>query len=139
MGSSASKTGTVSRKVIASRSTSRGLPKVYFSNGLSSRPQLLIPEGDEKRSGGTCCFLPAQILSGENKRFRLASGGYASGLKHPLDARVHLFLFDKFPSIGLRDAFSHGGTKPRVLFKQAQDRILYQSLGIRTGTAGDLR
>jgi len=23
---------------------------------LSSRPELLIPEGDEKRSGGICCF-----------------------------------------------------------------------------------
>src|ERR1700687_25713 len=29
----------------------------YISYGLSSRPELLIPEGDEKRSGGTCCFV----------------------------------------------------------------------------------
>jgi hypothetical protein len=27
-------------------------------NKLSFRPELLIPEGDEKRSGGTCCRLP---------------------------------------------------------------------------------
>jgi hypothetical protein len=43
------------------------------------------------------------------------------------------------PPVGLRDAFSHGGTKPGILFKQAQHRILYQSLGIHTGTAGVLR
>ena len=29
----------------------------YISYGLSSRPKLLIPEGGEKRSGGTRCFL----------------------------------------------------------------------------------
>ncbi len=36
---------------------------------LSSRPQLLIPEGDEKRSGGTCCFLPRapDFIRGEQK------------------------------------------------------------------------
>jgi hypothetical protein len=42
-------------EVIASRPTPHGL---RISHRLSSRPELLIPQGDEKRSGGTCCFLP---------------------------------------------------------------------------------
>jgi hypothetical protein len=68
----------------------------------------------------------------------LASTGYASGVKHPLDARIHLFLFDEFLTVGLRDAFSHGGAKTSVLFKQAQGGILHQSLGILAGMTGDL-
>jgi len=32
----------------------------HISDGLSSRPELLIPEGDEKRSGGTLCFAHEQ-------------------------------------------------------------------------------
>ena len=32
----------------------------FRNQGLSSRPELLIPEGDEKRSGGTCCFVHGQ-------------------------------------------------------------------------------
>ena len=31
---------------------------------LSSRPELLIPEGDEKRSGGTWCFVHWSVSSG---------------------------------------------------------------------------
>ena len=69
---------------------------------------------------------------------RLASSGYASGVKHPLDARVHLIFFDKFPPVSLRNAFPHCSAKTGVLFKQAHDRILYQPLGIGTGMAGDL-
>jgi hypothetical protein len=69
----------------------------------------------------------------------LASSGYASRVEHPLDARVHLFLFDKFPSVGLRNAFPHGGAKTGILLKQADDSILYQSLGIGTGMTGNLR
>jgi hypothetical protein len=85
-----------------------------------------------------------RVLSGNRRCLasplqRSASSGYASGVKRPLDARVHLFLFDKFPPVGLRDAFPHGGAKTGVLFKQAQDGIHYQPLGIRTGMAGDLR
>ena len=59
-------------------------------------------------------------------------------LKHPLDARFHLFLFDKLPPVGLRDALSHRGAKPGVLLKQAQGGILHQPLGIRAGMTGDL-
>jgi hypothetical protein len=28
------------------------------------------------------------------------------GVKHPLDARIHLFLFDEFLPVGLHGAFS---------------------------------
>ena len=66
------------------------------------------------------------------------STGYASGVKHPLDARIHLFLFDEFLRVGLRDAFPHGGAKTSVLFKQAQGGILHQPLGICTSMTGDL-
>jgi hypothetical protein len=85
----------------------------------------------------------ARDLSG-NRRclasplLRSASSGDALGVKHPLDARVHLFLFDKFPPVGLRDTFPHGSAKTGILFKQAHDSILYQALGICTGMAGDL-
>ena len=34
--------------------------------------------------------------------------------------------------------FPHGGAKTSVLFKQAQDGILHQPLGIRTGMTGVL-
>jgi len=68
----------------------------------------------------------------------LASTGYASGVKHPLDTRIHLFLCDEFLPVGLRDALPHGGAKTSVLFKQAQGGILHQPLGIRTGMTGDL-
>ena len=34
---------------------------------------------------------------------------------HPLDACFHLFLFDKLPPVGLRNALSQGGAKPGVL------------------------
>src|SRR6202030_1626983 len=40
------------------------------SHGLSSRPELLIPEGDEKRSGGTCCFVQGQQRIGKQKQKR---------------------------------------------------------------------
>jgi hypothetical protein len=53
----------------------------------------------------------------------LASAGYASAVKHPLDARIHLFLFDEFLTVGLRDAFPHGGAKTSVPLKQAQGGI----------------
>jgi len=64
--------------------------------------------------------------------------GSASGVKHPLDARIHLFFFDEFLTVGLRDAFPHSGAKTSVLFKQAQGGILHQPLGIRSGMTGDL-
>jgi hypothetical protein len=50
--------------------------------------------------------------------------------------RIHLFLFDEFLPVGVRDAFAHGGAKTSVLFKQAQGGILRQPLGIRTGMTG---
>ena len=42
--------------------------KVGHPEGLSSRPELPIPEGDEKRSGGTCCFVPGQQWIGKQKQ-----------------------------------------------------------------------
>lgn len=36
----------------------------------------------------------------------LVSGGYASGVEHPFDARVNLFLFDNFYPVGLSDTLS---------------------------------
>jgi hypothetical protein len=63
----------------------------------------------------------------------LESTEHASGVKHPFDTGVHLFLFDKLPPVGLRDAFPHGGAKTRILFKQAHDLILYQPLAVCTG------
>ena len=68
----------------------------------------------------------SQVIVDVSSRLRrLASSGYASRVKRPLDTRVHLFLFDKFPPVGLRDAFPYGGAKTSILFKQAQDCILY--------------
>src|ERR1700686_997707 len=37
-----------------------GIVRTKPPRDLSSRPELLIPEGDEKRSGGTCCFVHGQ-------------------------------------------------------------------------------
>ena len=50
------------------------LPDWYISHELSSRPELLIPEGDEKRSGGTCCFVNAQQRIGKQKQGKPARG-----------------------------------------------------------------
>jgi len=74
---------------------------------------------------------------GSSEGWPLASTGYASGVKHPLDARIHLFLFDEFLPVGVRDAFPRSGAKTSVLLKQAQGGILHQSLGIRAGMTGD--
>jgi hypothetical protein len=60
----------------------------------------------------------ARILPAERddtRLRRLASSGFASRVKHELDTRVHLFLFDKFPPIGLRDGFPYGGAKTDAL------------------------
>jgi hypothetical protein len=54
-------------------------------------------------------------------RWRLASSGYASGIKHLFDARVHLLLFDEFPAVGLRDALLHGDAETGTLLTKAQD------------------
>jgi hypothetical protein len=67
-----------------------------------------------------------------------SSTGYALGVKQPLDARIHLFPFDEFLPVGLRDAFAHGGAKTSVLLKQTQGGILHQPLGIRTGMTSGL-
>src|SRR6266513_6233276 len=119
------------------------------SRVLSSRPMRprwgnFLSERTDLRISMTVGFAKwARVLSGNRRCFasplrRLASSGYASRVKHPLDTRVHLFLFDKCPPVGLRAAFPYGGAKTSILFKQAQDRILYYPLGIRTGMAGDL-
>jgi hypothetical protein len=83
--------------------------------------------------------IPNRVISAASPLRRWASSGYASGVKHPRNACIHLFLFDKFSPVGLRDAFAHSGAKTGVLFKQTHNSILYQSLGIRTGVTGDLR
>ena len=57
--------------------------------------------------------------------------GYASGVKHPFEVRIHLFLFDEFPPAGLRDAFPHGRAKTSVLIKQAQGGIPHQWISRR--------
>src|SRR5689334_3102597 len=48
------------------------------------------------------------------------------GVKPPLDARIHLFLFDERLPLGLRDASPHGGAKTSALFTRAQGGILHQ-------------
>jgi hypothetical protein len=59
----------------------------------------------------------------------LASTGYASGVKHPLDARIHLFLFDEFLPVGLRDAFRTAARK-RASFSSGRKAASFTSRSV---------
>ena len=61
-----------------------------------------------------------------------------SGAQHLLQARVHFFFFNELAPVGLCDTFSNGGSKAGLFPKQAQGRILHQSLGAGAGMGGDL-
>jgi hypothetical protein len=51
---------------------------------LSSRPELLIPEGDEKRSGGTRCFVQPTAT--------LKSSGKTKGASQKACAKLNLYF-----------------------------------------------
>jgi hypothetical protein len=42
--------------------------KICSHDGLSSRPKPLMPEGDAKQSGGTCCFAQTTAIPAQRTR-----------------------------------------------------------------------
>lgn len=54
-------------------------------------------------------------------------------------AGVHFPFVNELAPVGLRDTFPDGGTKARLLLKQAQRCVLHQSLGAGACVSGDLR
>jgi hypothetical protein len=59
--------------------------------------------------------------------------GCASTVKHPLDARVHLFLFDEFTLRNLVDPDLYLLLEPLVVRKQAGDGLLDRFIGSPSG------
>ena len=66
------------------------------------------------------------------------AGGCASRAKHPLDAGVHLFLFDEFPPHNLVDPDLYLLLEPLVVRKQAGDGLLDQFIGSPAGSEGKI-
>ena len=63
----------------------------------------------------------------------------ASGLKHALDSRVHLFFFHELPAVGLLKALTDTRSKAGIVFQQAQSGVLHQLLGIDPFARSDFR
>lgn len=67
------------------------------------------------------------------------SSGFASGLKHPLDAGSHLIVRNKLSAIGLFDTLAHGSAIARIPFQQPQGDVLHEMLGIGASLVRILR
>ena len=68
---------------------------------------------------------------------RRESSGYASRLKHTVNARVHVPLLYKLAAVRLFKAFAHRSPEMLVLFEQAQGSLLYHAFSVRAGLTGD--
>jgi hypothetical protein len=59
-------------------------------------------------------------------------------VKHPLDARIHLFFFDEFLPVPCAMPSRTAARKRASCSSRRKGGIPHQPLGIRTGMTGDL-
>jgi hypothetical protein len=66
-----------------------------------------------------------------------ATIGYASRLKHALNARVHFFFFEELSAGNLLNANLHLGLEPLVMGKQLRDGFLHKLVRPAAGFGGE--
>ena len=59
--------------------------------------------------------------------------------EHLLQASVHFFFFNELAAVGLCNSLPDGGAKAGIFLKEAQRRVLYQSLRVGAGLGSNLR
>ena len=59
-------------------------------------------------------------------------------MKQPVDSIKHVFMLDKFATVGVLDASLHSRDEARLIFEHPGNRILYQLHGVLAVGNGQL-